>query len=402
MEFFSGCSIKQIIKDHWPTVFNQCKNNIRDAIIVNIAKIIACRTSFLGFHEYKCENCGKSIKVPHSCKSRFCTSCGKKATDMWIEKNRDILPNCAWQHITFTMPSGLWQLFWLNRHLLGKPSSIAANIILKIAKKRNVLVGIYTVIHTFGRDLKRNIHIHLSVTRGGLFNKDFSKWINDIFFHRDTVMPQWRYQIIKLFRDEYKNGTLVLPKSLAHIKNYTAFNSWLDSLYKKTWVVHFGKKTNNKKRIVDYLSKYLKRPPIGETRIKAYNGKTVTFEYLDHYTNTKMLKTLSVEDFVKRLVSHIHETGFRCIRYYGFLANRIRGKLLPTVHNLLKTEWEKISEAAKKATKICWRYMILKTFNRDPLKCENCGKSMLLHAVSFPPTSASFHEFHQQVVSGNF
>ena len=36
---------------------------------------------------------------------------------------------------------------------------------------------------------------------------------------------------------------------------------------------------------VDYLDKYLKRPPIGETRIKLYDGKTVTYEYLDHYTD---------------------------------------------------------------------------------------------------------------------
>jgi hypothetical protein len=257
-----------------------------------------------------------------------------------------------------------------------------------------VLVGIYTAIHTFGRDLKRNVHIHLSVTRGGLFIKNHSKWINDIFFSYDPVMPQWRYHIIKLFREEYKNGTLVLPKSLAHIKNYRTFNSWLNMLYQKKWVVHFGEKTNNKKRIVDYLSKYLKRPPIGETRIKSYDGKTVSFEYLDHYTNSKSLKTLSAEDFVKKLVTHIHDTGFRCIRYYGFSANRVRSKLLPIVHKLLNNPcWDKVIQTAKKA-KIYWRQMILKTFEHDPLKCKTCGTIMELHAISFSPSAASFYDLH--------
>lgn len=399
MEFISGCSIKNIVQKHWPSVFQKCKTNVRDAIIINVAKVLACRTSLLGFHEYKCQKCGKTIKVHHTCKSRFCSSCGKKATDAWIKKNMELLPNSTWQHITFTMPSQLWKLFWLNRHLIGKPSSIAAKIILDIAKKKNVLVGIYTAIHTFGRDLKRNIHIHLSVTRGGLLMKDHSKWINDIFFSRESVMPQWRYHIIKLFREEYKNGTLVLPESLAHIKNYTTFNSWLDSLYKKTWVVHFGKKTNNKKRIVDYLSKYLKRPPIGETRIKSYDGETVSFEYLDHYTDSKTLKTLSAEDFVRRLVTHIHDTGFRCIRYYGFLANRVRGKLLPVVHKLLKNPcWDNVIQTTKKI-KIYWREMILKTFGHDPLKCNTCGTIMGLHAISFPSSNTSLHDFHKQIVS---
>jgi hypothetical protein len=31
----------------------------------------------------------------------------------------NILPNTEWQHITFTMPSEFWDLFWLNRGLLN-------------------------------------------------------------------------------------------------------------------------------------------------------------------------------------------------------------------------------------------------------------------------------------------
>ncbi len=48
------------------------------------------------------------------------------------------------------------------------------------------------------------------------------------------------------------------------------------------------------KNNVDYLGKYLKRPPIGETRIKQYDGKTVSYEYLDHYTDTQEIMTLPV------------------------------------------------------------------------------------------------------------
>ncbi len=76
---------------------------------------------------------------------------------------------------------------------------------------------------------------------------------------------------------------------------------------------------------VDYLAKYLKRPPIGETRIKSYDGKFVSFEYLDHYNNTKEIMTLPVLEFISRLISHIPDKYFKNIRYYGFLANRVKG-----------------------------------------------------------------------------
>ncbi len=38
---------------------------------------------------------------------------------------------------------------------------------------------------------------------------------------------------------------------------------------------------------------------------------------------------LSIEEFIGKFVSHIPDIGFRMIRYYRFLANRLRGKLLP-------------------------------------------------------------------------
>lgn len=65
------------------------------------------------------------------------------------------------------------------------------------------------------------------------------------------------------------------------------------------------------KHNVDYLGKYIKRPPIGETRIKKYDGKFLTFEFLDHYTNTKDLMTLPILDFF--IISQIKTSGLFAI-----------------------------------------------------------------------------------------
>ena len=87
------------------------------------------------------------------------------------KKATNVLPKTRWQHITFTIPDSLWPIFWLNRNLFGLISAIAAGVIKEIAAKKKLVVGIFTALHTFGRDLKRNVHIHLSVTCGGIDSK---------------------------------------------------------------------------------------------------------------------------------------------------------------------------------------------------------------------------------------
>lgn len=127
------------------------------------------------------------LKVPHSCKSRFCPSCGKKATDDWIKNAYNFLPNTIWQHITFTMPSKLWDLFWANRYLMNKIPLITANIIKDLAETKGFFPGIFLAIYTFGRDLKRNFHIHLSVTLRGL-SLSKNTWVNNqAFFYHNNV-----------------------------------------------------------------------------------------------------------------------------------------------------------------------------------------------------------------------
>jgi len=257
----NGIKLRTIFLDNgnWLKLFLKHRDLIRLSIIVNVLKLLVCRTSFLGYHQFVCPTCSKSMKVPHSCKSRFCPSCGKKATDTWIKNSFNTLPKTIWQHITFTMPSELWVFFWLNRYLMNRIPLIAATIVKDLALEKGFLPGIFLAIHTFGRDLKRNIHIHLSTTAGGLslFNET---WIGKAYFYHQSLKNTWKYHIISLLREEFKKGLLLLPPHLKHITSYTAFNSWTAQFYNTDWVVHLKKQSNNMKANVDYLGKYLKRP----------------------------------------------------------------------------------------------------------------------------------------------
>ncbi len=371
-------TIKQILisNQNWWRFYEKYKNKLRKSIVVCVVKLLSCKNTIRGCQIYRCTNpeCSHVKYIPHTCKSRACSSCGKKATALWIEKQNQILPNTSWQHITFTMPSELWDFFWCNRKLLNLIGKIAANCIKTIAGKKNITPGIFIAIHTFGRDLKCNVHIHLSTTLGGL-SKDCSQWKN-LFFDQATLMRMWRYEIIKLFRKTNQEQQLTIPPAIKkQLHHAFTFNNLLNFLYKKTWIVHCSKPSKDHKHNVDYLGRYIKRPAIAESKLKHYDGNEVTFKYLDHATNTYRSLKLTAEEFIGRFVRHIPDTGFRMIRYYGFLAHRVRGKLLPIVYELLG---QKITPTLPPT----YADLIQRNFHFDPFICILCGAKLVLASIT--------------------
>lgn len=284
------------------------------------------------------------------------------------------------------MPSELWDFFWWNRFLLNKIGILAARSVQTIADSKGVTPAIFIAIHTFGRDLKRNVHIHLSVTTGGIsFN--LCAWKN-LFFDQQTLMRIWRYEIITLFR----TSVLTLPPQVKAQLNHLGFNAFLDRLYKKTWIVHCAKPSNDYPSIVAYLGRYIKRPAIAESKLRHYDGNKVTFRHLDHTSDTWKNLTLSVEDFIGKFVQHIPDKGFRMIRYYGLLATRVRGKLLPLAHFLLGQEMPEDTSAPAHAE------LILKNFGFDPLICILCGARMVLTLIRYGKADVlSLLEKHRQL-----
>lgn len=95
------------------------------------------------------------------------------------------------------MPSELWPIFEANPTLLNDLFSLAADTLLKWAKKQGLEVGIFGALHTYGRGLNWHPHIHLSVTRGGLDKHNI--W-RSIYFKKKHVEYHWRRCLIGLLR----------------------------------------------------------------------------------------------------------------------------------------------------------------------------------------------------------
>ena len=199
-------SIKQLLlsNKNWWHFYEKNKQRLRKSITVSITKLLSCKHKVRGYYQYECfnPNCLHQKHVIFTCKSKACSSCGKKLTAQWLKKQYQILPNIPYQHITLTMPSELWDFFWCNRSLLNEIAKKAAKCIQKIAAKKNVTPGRFIAIHTFGRNMKRNVHIHLSTTTAGItkdgthkrvacLSIDFAlPWPKSLRLNRQVFMPR--------------------------------------------------------------------------------------------------------------------------------------------------------------------------------------------------------------------
>ena len=105
-------TIKRILKDNWSGFYRMNRDVVREVVINNVAKVMACgNREELGYSVYSCPICARQHIVAHTCKSRFCNSCGKVKNDDWIVKAQDRLLNVPHKHLVFTIPSELWLLF---------------------------------------------------------------------------------------------------------------------------------------------------------------------------------------------------------------------------------------------------------------------------------------------------
>ena len=176
-------------------------------IKASINKFLLCRDIKAGFIKYTCTECGHYHTIPITYKSRLCPSCGFKYSATWTQKMINDILNIPHRHILFTIPEELRAFFSYDRTLLSKLAKAVNevmkyqfhNMYKKIARKFKVPksspnyftnsdivhYGLITVIHTFGRDLKWNPHIHALVSLGG-FTKNFTFKKLD-YFHVPSI-----------------------------------------------------------------------------------------------------------------------------------------------------------------------------------------------------------------------
>lgn len=362
MEQITGhYTIKQIFQDWWD-VYLKAHPNLPQHVLENVNKMLACRNpAKLGYVKRTCpDHPDKSVIIPHSCKSRFCNSCGKVAVDKWLTSACSTFPNVPYVHITWTVPAELRPL------LKDKPDcrkllfQVSSQIILEWCQARGFIPAITSVIHTFGRDLKFHPHIHMLVSAGGLDVKTRSRWLVNQYLPEGMLKEKWRAKLLyRLY------GQRLISRRLKQL------------LFRMKWFLHLTPDLLLPLVTTNYIGRYTKRPPLAEARIEQYDGLSVSFAFDDWYLNKlRSQRTVTVLEFIELLVQHIPKKHARLINHYGLLHNRIRSKYLAVVK-------ERFGQIPTLRPVHDWRTRQKEYHGVDPLLCPVCQKEMVITAVAY-------------------
>ena len=239
-------------------------------------------------------------------------------------------------------------------------------------------------LHTFGRDLKWNPHIHCLVPEL-IYDPVNDKYKMISFFSYESLRKTWQYELTRLLSQHF-------GKEFDHLKNMSYRSNRLGFyVYAKDNKNDRGNTADNgkayKKNIkgcVNYMIRYAARPAMAESRLISYDKKTniVKWWYEDHRTEQRIEVTESGRSLIEKLIVHIPEKHFRMIRYYGFY-NPKNVDTLDHIHEMLgedrhKDYSRKTRDRVKSASmnKLKFRTFLLDSFNRDILRCP-CGDTLL-------------------------
>ena len=137
-----------------------------------MAAIEACRTSALGGHVERCEDCGEIRVAYNSCRDRHCPKCQGLARLQWLADRRAELLPVAYFHVVFTVPSPIAAIALQNKALvydiLFKAAAQTIRVIAADPKHLGAETGMIAILHTWGQTLTHHPHVHCIVPGGGL------------------------------------------------------------------------------------------------------------------------------------------------------------------------------------------------------------------------------------------
>lgn len=359
-------TIKQIFKDWWNEFLGTYPNlNIRNVVFNNVQRMLNCQTWNLGYTIFKCPECGNEKIVPHTCKSRMCSSCGNKYNKQRSTSIFSKLFKCKHRHVVFTIPEDLRIYFRQNRkrfNYLFKASSITVNYWIKEKyKKKDIIPAYISILHTFGRSLIFNPHIHMILMDGGISNK-CKEFIKVDFFS----YPSFRKRFMKVLLDMLEED--IGKDEFRKIKNDLYLR------YKNGFYVHAPpSKFKSYIDLIKYVCRYVARPVMAESRIIDYDGEFVTFWYQRHEDDLIIIEKIHAYEFISRIIVHIPDYNFKQIRFYGAYHNSTILKF--DVAKLLSKEK---SDFHKRLNN--WRTMILFSYKSDPLNCPICKNLMIYYS----------------------
>jgi hypothetical protein len=340
-----------------------------------------CRTSALGGHKDKCDNCGHLEISYNSCRNRHCPKCQTLRKERWIEaRSEDLLP-IEYFHVVFTIPSELNPLVSMNRKimydLLFRTVSETIDELVNDLKHLGAKAGVIGILHTWGQNLMDHPHIHCIVTGGGL-SPDGSRWVScrkGFFIPVRVMSALFRGKFLSLLKKCFTSDDLAFPGSISHLKKLGAFESFRRHLYHKKWVVYCKPPFDGVAGVLQYLGRYTHRIAISNNRILAIRDGNVSFLWRDYADdNRKKTMTLKADEFIRRFLLHVLPERYVRIRHFGLLGNRNRKNNIALCREFLGTGKTVTKEKIKQET---WQEQLIRICGIDVTRCPICQKGRM-------------------------
>ena len=371
--------LQQIFTDYYEEI--EYILHPRKTEMENIDKMIHCGDTSFGGAMYGCPHCGKLKFVPFRCHSRFCPTCGNKYTMDRTTSMSFKLVNVTHRHCVFTIDENLREFFLKDRSLLDclfhSVNSVITRMFFKMNKSKNFTPGFIMVLHTFGRDLKWNPHIHCLISEGGYSDDGF--WRN--VKHFDYTFLRNAFRTALLNEMESKIGS-----------SFKKVKAKCYREHQQGFYVYAKPNLCDPRIVVKYIGRYLGRPVIATSRIDKYDGEMVTFHYNRHEDEQYIEETIPAMEFIQRLIRHIPEKHFKMIRYGGIYARHreIDSKLYRAISKSKHHIYRSFNQ---------WRTAILSSFGYDPLVCPDCQHRMEFLELYFNHQRVSLEEMYEKVMS---
>ena len=294
-----------------------------------------CRTSALGGHLDACARCGHQAISYNSCRNRHCPKCQAQARQHWLTAREQELLDISYFHVVLTLPHQLNPLVRQNAALLyNLLFAASAKTLLEVAadpKHLGAEIGFFSILHTWGQNLMLHPHLHCVIPFGGL-SADHQTWVRPrypFFLPVKVLSRVFRGKFVAGLKRAYRRRLLQLSGELQDLARPKRFAAFLRTLFREDWVVYAKPSFGGAETVLRYLGRYTDRVAISNHRLLDFNADSVTFRWKDYAHGNKQRKmTLTAMEFLRRFVQHVLPLGFVRIRYFGFLANRLRAHLL--------------------------------------------------------------------------
>jgi hypothetical protein len=305
-------SIGEIFREHAPEYLRRFGDSMPAEHKKVIDAMLGCRTEVNGSVLYHCESCDRLHLMHRGCGNRHCPGCQNHKSRQWLEAQlKRQLPGHHFM-LTFTVPEAL-RPFLRAHQRIGYSALFAASAaaIKRLSADPKFVggdaPGFFGVLHTWGRQLQYHPHIHYVVPGGAI----------------DSGSGLWRPSSVGFLLPVH--GLSKIYRAL--FRERMAKAGLLGQIPREVWSTDWNvnsQAVGSAEASIKYLTPYVFRVAISNSRIVKVEGGKVFFRYQKTGSNRQRTLALDALEFMRRFLQHVLPTGFMKVRYYSLLSPSCR------------------------------------------------------------------------------